>query len=119
VGWVSAFLSRDVPYVLSTLWTVHSEATALFMMQFYRQLKRHQSPIIAHQQAQQWLRHLTVGKLTRLYQVALPHQTGEIEVFEFLEIELLKLGKMEKSALPYANPYYWAAFILSGRPNSL
>jgi tetratricopeptide (TPR) repeat protein len=117
VGWVSAFLSRDVPYVLSTLWTVHSEATALFMMQFYRQLQRHQSPVIAHHQAQQWLRHLTVRKLARLYQVAIPHQTGE--VFEFLEIELLKLGKMEKSDLPYADPYYWAAFILSGRPNSL
>jgi CHAT domain-containing protein/Tfp pilus assembly protein PilF len=119
VGWVSAFLSRDVPYVLSTLWTVHSEATALFMMQFYRQLQRHQSPVIAHHQAQQWLRHLTVQKLTRLYQIALPHQTGKVEVFEFLEIELLKLGKMEKSALPYVDPYYWAAFILSGRPNSL
>jgi CHAT domain-containing protein/Tfp pilus assembly protein PilF len=117
VGWVSAFLSRDVPHVLSTLWTVHSEATALFMMQFYRQLQCHHSPVIAHHQAQQWLRHLTVGKLTRLYQTALPHQTGA--VFDFIETELLNLGKMEESALPYADPYYWAAFILSGRPNSL
>jgi CHAT domain-containing protein/Flp pilus assembly protein TadD len=117
VGWVSAFLSRDVPYVLSTLWTVHSEATALFMMQFYRQLQRHQSPVIAHHQAQQWLRHLSVDKLTRLYQTALPYPTGA--VFDFIETELLNLGKMEKSTLPYADPYYWAAFILSGRPNSL
>jgi CHAT domain-containing protein len=87
------------------------------MLQFYRQLQRRQSPIIAHQSAQQWLRTLTVGKLTRLYQTAIPHQTGA--VLAFLETELLKLGNMEAPDRLYNDPYYWAAFILSGRPNSL
>jgi CHAT domain-containing protein/Tfp pilus assembly protein PilF len=118
VGWVSACLGRGIPHVLSTLWTVQSEATAFFMLYFYRQLQQHKSPILAHYQAQQWLRTLTVLDLRQFYATEL-FQTVNTELEEFLEFEQYKLSKMEESDQPYAHPYYWAAFILSGRSSSL
>jgi tetratricopeptide (TPR) repeat protein len=118
VGWVSACLGRGIPHVLSTLWTVQSDATALFMLHFYRQLLQHQSPILAHQQAQQWLRTLTVRDLRQFYTTELSLSDNN-HLEEFLETEQYKLSKMEASDQPYVHPYYWAAFILSGRPNHL
>jgi tetratricopeptide (TPR) repeat protein len=118
VGWVSACLGRGIPHVLSTLWTVQSEATALFMLYFYSQLQQHKSPILAHHQAQQWLRTLTVLNLRQFYATELFHIVNT-NLEEFLEIEQYKLSKMDESDQPYAHPYYWAAFILSGRSSGL
>jgi tetratricopeptide (TPR) repeat protein len=118
VGWVSACLGRRIPHVLSTLWTVQSEATALFMMGFYCQLLQHQDPILAHHQAQQWLRTLTVRDLRQFYSTELS-KIDDHNLEEFLETEQDKLSKIEESDQPYAHPYYWSAFILSGRPNGL
>jgi CHAT domain-containing protein len=86
------------------------------MISFYDQLKQRQTPIVAYQQAQQWLRNVTVRDLRQFYStefIPIPDRA----LAEFLETEQTKLSKMDESARPYAHPYYWAAFILSGRPN--
>ncbi|MGA9381376.1 MAG: tetratricopeptide repeat protein, partial [Phormidium sp.] len=67
VGLVSAFLSRGVSQVVSTLWTVQSDASALVMMQFYH-LRQQKSDVEALNQATRWLRDATATNLAQWYQ---------------------------------------------------
>ena len=116
VGLVSALLSHGIPHILSTLWTVESKASALLILQFYRQLLKGRSPAQSLHHSQHWLRTLTNRKLDRLYRTvlaSLPIQEPHIR--PFIETECDNLGTINPHDQPYQNPYFWAAFILAGR----
>ena len=122
VGLVSAFLSHRIPHILSTLWSVQSNASALLILQFYRQLLKGNPPAQALRHSQRWLRTLTNRKLHRLYRTVLHHITStnaptsaESRIEAFLDQECSDLGTMEPNQKPYQDPYFWAAFILAGR----
>ncbi len=122
VGLVSAFLSHRIPHILSTLWTVQSNASALLILQFYRQLLKGNPPAQSLRHSQRWLQTLTNRKLDRLYRTVLHHITSknaptstESRIEAFLDQECSDLGTMEPNQKLYQDPYFWAAFILAGR----
>ncbi len=121
VGLSSAFLTAGAAQVISTLWTVDSQSNAWLMVNFYQRYLTGTSASLALHQAQQWLRTATYTQLADwLASLNTPsfcqHCTADED-----ETLVGKIGEyrdksrdLDLSQTPYANPYYWAAFTLTG-----
>lgn len=118
-GLFSAFLVAGAPAVLASLWPVEQVSTALLIYRFYqyhlgdpREGLPPRSPAVALRDAQQWLRtlrreealaHPMMARLARLN----PPRTSPVwEQRMALEDPDLEF--------PFANPYFWAGFVLVG-----
>uniref|UniRef100_UPI0011788002 CHAT domain-containing protein n=1 Tax=Calothrix rhizosoleniae TaxID=888997 RepID=UPI0011788002 len=123
VGLVSGFLRQGVSHVVSTLWTAESVSSALFMIEFYRQPDWDIAPAIALKRTQMWLRNVTYRELMKWY------SDRAEELAEYNDIDAEELsdeadkirnnpGKMDSQIPPYAHPYYWANFTITGNINS-
>ncbi|WP_017720115.1 CHAT domain-containing protein [Kamptonema formosum] len=117
-GLTSAFLSRKVASVASTLWSVQSDASFLVMVEFYRR-RRDKSDIEALNEAARWLREVTAEELLQWYSqlwAELPATEKTVIPFIMTAIEQLEAAiKIDPTRKPYAHPYHWAAFTISGR----
>lgn len=115
VGLAAGLLIRGVPEVLSTLWTVESSATALVIIEFYRRLLFHESPVTALAEVTTWLRDITVGELITWYEDLLTNlHSDEVKLRNYVMMEVDKYRQLSPHKQPYQHPYYWAAFIITG-----
>lgn len=115
VGLAAGLLIAGVPEVLSTLWTVESSATALVIIEFYRRLLFHQSPVTALAEVTTWLRDITVGELITWYEDLLTNlHSDEVKLRNYVMMQVDKYRQLSPHKQPYHHPYYWAAFIITG-----
>ncbi|KAM3092172.1 CHAT domain-containing protein [Phormidesmis sp. 146-35] len=117
VGLATAFLKAGAANVLSTLWQVDEISSAWLMIRFYQGLLAGDAPAVALKQAQHWLKTVTylelIGWLNALTVEGLSYRwRKELEV----QVDLLKeqQGTIKPSDRPYNQPFYWAAFTLTG-----
>ena len=96
--------------IVSTLWTVESFVTTLFIVQFYENLQQY-PPHIALKQTQNWLKTLSKTALLDWLNDKQKELDGILNIL--LEQEKIRIQKIEEE-YPYQNPYYWSAFIISG-----
>ncbi|MBE5229756.1 MAG: DUF3110 domain-containing protein [Microcystis aeruginosa PMC 728.11] len=122
VGLPSGFLFAGSSIVVSTLWTVVPLATTLFMTKFYHDLKRisirdEGSIAIVLNHTQTWLRTLNSKKLARIKDSQKFQQLLD-RVFESKrdrrKFQDLLEAAVKRQPYPFANPYYWTAFIATG-----
>ncbi|TRU10624.1 MAG: CHAT domain-containing protein, partial [Microcystis aeruginosa Ma_MB_F_20061100_S19] len=122
VGLPSGFLFAGSSSVVSTLWTVDPLATTLFMTKFYHDLKRisiqdQGSIAIVLNHTQTWLRTLNSKKLARIKNSQKFQQLLD-RVFESKrdrrKFQDLLEAAVKREPYPFANPYYWTAFIATG-----
>jgi len=123
VGLPAGFVQAGAPSVVSSLWAVDDISTALLMSRFYQyylgDVTRRAAPMrpsLALSKAQAWLRReLTLEQVTTY----ISQQEKKLRA-EHQYMSLGKLGKTKRQILsdnqphPFADPYYWAAFIVLG-----
>ena len=126
IGLPSGFLYAGSLSVVSTLWSVDPIATTLLMIKFYHNLKRLPQiktgdVAIALNKAQKWLRTLTYKKWARIQSYPQFQHLVE-EAFENspkrdrkkFKDSLSESLSLNRQPLPFANPYYWSAFVAIG-----
>ena len=96
-----AFLAVGAGAVLVAQWEVDDLATFLLMQRFYTLLRDEPTNFAAAlRHAQDWLCHATRSELaSRLIELGVAQQTPL---------------PADNTAIPYAHPRFWAAFILIG-----
>ena len=104
VGLPLAFLGCGVPYVIGTLWEVNRISSAILVARHYEYLKEGKMSIpLALNAAQRDIMTLTKDEVAEWIHTWLP------EYSQSWEREIRK-----RPHQPYAHPYYWAGFYLSG-----
>ena len=114
IGIVSAFLYAGVAKVVSTLWTVESVASAVLMVEFHHRRLTGKPESQALSEAKHWLRTASVAELSRWYQQQMDALPDDHSLRPWLCDRLDELATMKPDSIPYENPYYWAAFTLTG-----
>ncbi|WP_159788086.1 CHAT domain-containing protein [Sodalinema gerasimenkoae] len=112
VGWASGLLALGAKSALTSLWLVQSDASALLMVRFYELLNQGQSAAVARSGAVAWLRQLTQAELQDWYEDWLA-RLQDSTAKTCLRRAVRRLAKMEER-YPYDDPYFWAAFVVSG-----
>jgi CHAT domain-containing protein/tetratricopeptide (TPR) repeat protein len=116
VGLPAGFLLAGAPCVVSSLWQVADLSTAMLMERFYYlHLVEGRSANAALSEAQRWLRDVpaaTVAEFTEeCYREAVGGEEAELVRRDSDHFRYLA----EQSAQPpFAHPYYWAAFTVTG-----
>jgi len=122
VGLTSGFLFAGSSSIVSSQWKLDDLATTFLLVKFYSNLTK--SPQIgegtvaaALKDAQVWLRDVNSEEGEKFFlEKILPH-IDKIFSNKPRTAKSLKegtLGRIKKDAYPFANPFYWAAFIATG-----
>jgi len=114
IGIISAFLYAGVAKVVSTLWTVESVASAVLMVEFHHRRLTGKPESQALSEAKHWLRTASVAELSRWYQQQMDALPDDHSLRPWLCDRLDELATMKSDSISYENPYYWAAFTLTG-----
>ncbi len=109
----SAFLSKGAGGVISPLWRVEVNSTALLMCKLLEQIVNDNTePAIALTKAQMWLRDSSADDF-KLFLLGLLG-TYPSSATHSIENILTALSNYRGSDKPYSNTYYWGAFFYMG-----
>jgi CHAT domain-containing protein len=114
IGLVSACLSGGASYTISTLWKIKDRASSPFFIHFYQQIAQ-QIPIPqALYHSSQWLRTVTNQELREFYQTLLQNPAVSPTLRDKINRIIYALQQKVAATRPFQDPYYWAAFTVSG-----
>ncbi len=121
IGLPSGFLYAGTATVVSSLWTVSDISTAFLMLKFYENFQSSQKQAgdvaVALNQAQKWLRNLTIEEGKKFLEKIKP-QIEEIFKGKPRSAKAFLTGCYKRinnsGPHPFANPFDWAAFTATG-----
>ncbi len=102
IGLPSGFLLAGSNNVVSSLWAVSGNASALLMVRFYEELQHENNIVVALNTAQRWLRDTTV----KAFREWLSHSSVNLAKQEQLDRHFANIAKEEgDNTQPYASPF--------------
>lgn len=104
VGLMRAFLYAGARALVSTLWRVDERSTCILMERFYQEIQAGTNPARALKRAQLYLKNLTRKEAMEALAPRLGKEMANAE----------KQTGEEKDERLFADPFYWAPFILVG-----
>jgi tetratricopeptide (TPR) repeat protein len=114
IGLVSACLSGGASYTISSLWSIKDRASSPFFIYFYQQLAQQIPVPQALYHSSQWLRTITNQELSEFYQTLQQHPALDKTIHHKIDKIIAKLQREVAATRPFQDPYYWAAFTVSG-----
>jgi CHAT domain-containing protein len=125
LGFAQAFLLAGSRSVCLSLWEVDDNATALLMVRFYENLRGKREGLkgpmakgAALREANEWLRGLTAEDVLRASgQLRTGVRRGKDEDLPPVVTREAFAPTGDLKVRPYADPRFWAAFILVGDPD--
>ena len=112
LGIASGFLFAGAPSVISTLWAINDLPSALLVERFYHHHRQEGlTPAASLRKAQRWLRNVTAGELEKEF-AKKRRQRGPTR--KQASAAWRDFAGREPDTLPFAHPYYWAAFTFTG-----
>ncbi len=113
LGFPAAFLEHSAATVVATQWPVDDWAAAALAGRFYRERRTSSdtSAAQAMRRAQNWIREVTADELLDLLA---PLQDDPGEAGELAAELRTSLYGMARDERPFADPYFWAPFTVSG-----
>jgi CHAT domain-containing protein len=117
LGFPAVLLQAGIPAVIGTLWPVADVSSALLMSRFYEIHLQEGQPVgEALRSAQGWLRQATAAELglaDRAEELLARARTSAGRASAY---QILRRSRARPDLCPYAHPYYWAGYFLSGDP---
>lgn len=120
-GLPATFLRAGAPAVLSTLWEVDDISTSVLICEFYRRhVGEEKPPAQALREAQRWMSRAPRGDVAAWIDQAVVTLKKRDEERDYRGVisELDTVSRDVKSgvygAVPFEDPWYWAAFTLTG-----
>ena len=110
IGLPYGFIYAGSSAVVSSLWQVSDLSTAILMIRFYQNLINNKNIPIALNQAQTWLRDLSILEFKRWI------EESKLTLRPTIKISLRRtIGSLPDDTCPFRDPYYWAAFCAISR----
>ena len=117
IGLPTGLLQAGVAGVVGSLWAVNDLSTALLMLRFYQAWRAEgQAPPDALHTAQSWLRESTNADFQAYFKAQLPEFGGAGELPHKVASSAYRrfTFSQDKTARPFAHPFYWAGFYYTG-----
>ncbi|HEY0734130.1 MAG TPA: CHAT domain-containing protein, partial [Herpetosiphonaceae bacterium] len=111
-GLQRAFLYAGAPTVVCTLWEAADLVTRFVMERFYTDLRDGRPVAAALRDAQIFVRQLTGREATAIVERWRDESPQDAEMLDQVALLLAE----QSDAQPFAEPVYWAPFMLIGRP---
>jgi CHAT domain-containing protein len=112
IGLPSGFLLAGSTNVVSSLWEVNDQATALLMVKFYEELKHENNLVLALRNAQIWLRDTNILGFKQW----LPDSSLDADWKDDLDYYFSQEEQEQGSNVQiFASPFYWSAFCAIGK----
>jgi tetratricopeptide (TPR) repeat protein len=106
-----AFALAGAKNLIMSLWDVPVQVTMILMDKFFELYSLNVETSIALQQAQKYVRDITINELEKL-------ETGRDIISQLYNSEKISfVQESSASNQPLKHPYYWSAWICQGRPS--
>lgn len=113
-GLPTAFMRLGAGGVLATLWPVNDLSTALLIARFYDLHKGEKlAPAAALRAAQDWLRGASEAELKAYLRAAVTEGRLPGDAMRSIDA-MLRSATAQGGRQPFAHPYYWSGFTLTG-----
>lgn len=114
IGLPVAFMQAGAHGVVSAMWPVREDATALLMARFHELRLTDMPASLSLWNAQKWLRTSSTKELLAYLYIHMVGAGNDARLSQSFDKMLSQLEDYPEDEKPYADPYFWSGFTFTG-----